>query len=372
MFRFKTLWKNKVFIVFLVVIVALAPQAAARPAQMLSKTLVTTLGINRIAGEYEISGEVIINKADQPQSAERKNVVMSATAPTIGEAINKISASTGREVSFAHCTLLIIASSLDGESVLPLLTYFLQKTEISNSVVLVYTTGDPKAVIAASIANGNAQGGLLQQIAKYNQDNVFGRPTSLESFFKDTLRPGQATVIGAVSFVGESLTNKMEGAVFMGGKYVFTLDEARVTAMNFLSRKKTKLRYITELDDGVNAVVAVRDKKPKVKVMFVGETPHIAISVKASVRVEELSHQLDINNSLPVIDIEMALVQKLTADLTSALASLAAHKTDILNVYDMLNRSNRRALRTFMNGKDPADVVAAATYEIKVDANVYS
>lgn len=372
MFKFKTLWKNKVFIVFLAVVVALAPQAAARPAQMLSKTLLTTVGINKVADGYEVSGEMIINKADQPQSAERKTVMVSATAPTIGEAVNKISASQGREVSFAHTTLIIVASGLDGEDVTKPLTYFLQKTEINNGASVVYTKDDPKALIEASIKQAIAQGGMLGQTAKYNQDNVIGKPTSLETFFKDSLRKSATTITPVVALDGEEIGNNLAIAIFHNGKFAVTLDEAQSTALNFLQPKKTKLRYNIAVDEHTVATLIIQQKKSKIKTSFRDGVPHYKIQIKTTAKVEELSSQLEIDNHLPAVDIEMELVRKLSADLVAALDAVAAEGADILNLYDIFNRRHTHALKNFMADKNPSDLVRHATHEIKVDVRVYS
>jgi len=85
---FRLLWKKKALIVFLVVLVVLLPQAVSRPAQMLSKTILTEITIDKAGGIYTLTGKEV--ETIPGQTAEHRNKTLVASGASIGDAINKI------------------------------------------------------------------------------------------------------------------------------------------------------------------------------------------------------------------------------------------------------------------------------------------
>jgi len=203
----RTLWRKKVLVVFLLALLILLPAASVRPAHASSKAIFLSVGIEKAADGYTVIGAMVDKK------------VVSADGATVLEAIEKITADQGRKVSLAHCTLIVLSANLADENVADTLRYFLEKFEVTNNALLVWTDADVAKLLETSAADIPA-GGSLETIAAHNQEVLFKHPLTLDRFFKDYLR-GRAAYMTSATLEGEDIKNtkllaKFEAGFFTG------------------------------------------------------------------------------------------------------------------------------------------------------------
>jgi spore germination protein KC len=211
------LWRKKVWIVFLVALLVLFPTASVKPAQAMSKAILLSVGIEKTADGYTVSGAMVTNKFTPEGMAETK--VVSADGATVAKAINKIAADQGRGVSLAHCNLIVLGASLATENVATILKYFLEKFEISNNALLVWTDTEVAKMLEISSENRtDAAAGLLETIAAHNKESAFNKPMTLDRFYKDYLK-GLEGFISIITLKEDEISNTRQMAVFMSGRF---------------------------------------------------------------------------------------------------------------------------------------------------------
>jgi len=216
---FKLIWQKKFVILTLVALVALLPMAITKQSLALSKTIVTAIGIDFDNGEYKIVCEHIIFNFDPFGVMERE--LVSATAPTIDEALKEISHNQGRTISFSHCTVILLGDGLQGKNLLNLLRPFLLNSDLNNSAALFWTEEDVHDLLEASIEIGDVRSAKLQQIAEFNRTNRNFKATTLERFFKDSLgRSGRAKITIMSKGDNNSLENTGEVIRFYRGNFI--------------------------------------------------------------------------------------------------------------------------------------------------------
>lgn len=358
---FRLLWEKKALIAFLLVLVFLLPSAVARPAQMLSKTLMTTIGVDKVNGEYVVSGEMIVNKFDQ--SGKKSSEVIKSNGPSVGAAVNNLSATQGREVSLGHCTLLVLGSGLANEDITDVLKYFINKTELHNNCAIIYTNSDVEGLIKGSLREGDASGNLLQQISEYNQKNVFGKPTSLETFFKNHMRATSTNVIGVAELETDAVSNKSKSAVFKNGKFAFKLDDKQTAALNFLQKKNTNVRLVQGSE-----VFNILSKRAYIYTGFVGEIPTLDITVKIKVNLESNPHASD--NF--IADLKEQLQVKIEKDIRDVLDHCHTKGADVLNVYDKFRQNNSKAFKKLISEKTNEQFLSMLDLSLQVDVQIIS
>ena len=190
---FKLLWEKKIAIIVAVLLVVLLPIAMTKESIVLSKTIVTAVGIEKTHdGKYTVYTEVIIFNFDPFGVQERE--IHQSTAQTIDEALIEIGVNRGKTISLSHCTIITLDHSLKDENLMELLDVFLQRNDLNNSAVLFWTTSGVEKLMEASIERGDARAGLLQQIAAFNRNRDGFTSTNLELFFKDMLRNQKAKI----------------------------------------------------------------------------------------------------------------------------------------------------------------------------------
>jgi len=214
----KTLWRKKFVIIALAFLVAFLPMAMTRDASVLSKTIVTAIGIDKSGGEVSVTIESLIFNFDPFGVPERE--LTSATAPTIDEALYEISLNMGRRISFSHTSLILLGAGLDDTDLTELLHPFLLKPQLNNGAVLMWTEDDVETVLQTSIDTGDVRSAKLQQLATFNAKPTTDRiSTSLEEFFRNSLgRSGNAR-INIIELDGDELVNSDRTARFNRGKY---------------------------------------------------------------------------------------------------------------------------------------------------------
>ena len=217
----KKLWRKKLLVVFLAALLILFPGASVRPAEALSKTILLSVGIEKAANGYTVQGVAVTNMyAPSGPDGTQETKVVSADGKTIPDCFARITADQGRAVSLAHCNLIVLGNTLAGENVADILRYFIEKFEITNNALLVWTDAGTEKILETSSKNKtDAAGGLLETIAAHNQKKVFKRPLTLSAFYKDYLN-GHEGFMNALTLKNDEILNTGQMAVFRDGLYV--------------------------------------------------------------------------------------------------------------------------------------------------------
>jgi len=206
---FKLLWQKKFLIIFLAIILALLPVAATKQPVVLSKALVTCIGIDYSDGVYSVYGEKVIFNFDPFGVLERK--VLSGDGDSFEDAMREIERSFGRKISFTHCTLIILGNGLvehnSRDEIVHLLEYFYERRELSNAAAVIHTTSDLEKLIETSNKLGDVQSGLLQRLVEFNRRDREKSFINLEDLFKRYKR-GRPINIPIINEIDGALENE--------------------------------------------------------------------------------------------------------------------------------------------------------------------
>ena len=213
---FRELWRKKVLIVFIAALLILFPAASVRPAQALSKVVFLSVGVEHGVDGYTVTGAVMVNRFTNTGEGETR--VVSADGTTIEAAFDKITADQGREVSLAHCNLVVFGASLGTENVAEVLKFFVMQPEISNNALLVWTDADVGKLLETSATERtDTAGGLVETIVARNQ-HVHSMPLTLERFYKNYLK-GREGFMSVITLENGEIRNTRQLAVFTGGVF---------------------------------------------------------------------------------------------------------------------------------------------------------
>ena len=321
---FNKLWAKKALILFLVLLVALLPQSVSRPAQMLSKAVLTEITIDKVDGEYVLTGEMIKNLPGGGPAglATIETEPVSGIGTSVAAAINKISAEMGRDVSFAHCKLMIMGEGLRFENLADILQYFLHRTEINNNCAVAWVEK--------------------------------GRTTTLEQFYKDYMRHTAASVL---------THGPVDTAIFKSGRYAFTLDETQTDALGFLQSKRTSKRITHQTD-----ILHVTHNKANIETALKNGVPTVTVTLRTRMILESNP----MADAASLAQIERALESKLSGDINATLALLCQHRADILALHDRFYRRHTGDFKKYLRTKSFDDFFDEIQFIIKVDVRVIS
>ncbi|MGN0798120.1 MAG: Ger(x)C family spore germination C-terminal domain-containing protein [Christensenellales bacterium] len=347
----KYLWKNKILIALLLLLVILFPSTISTPQQSRTENIVTAVGIDKIGDEYEVSIQYVIPYAD---SAEGTFKMSSAKGKTVGEAVETLSVQTGRLSGFAHCRALLFNQEASEDDMTSILDYFIRIKPNTNNIVLLYTKKSSKDTLSAvknfngefyTILNAN---GLSNDQRRYQEFknigdyyNAFFSPSkcigiSVIDVMDNSSQQGSQSSGGSSGSSGgssdgggsssgsgqssnasssnTSSSNDMssgssggesgggEKKVFNAGeklilkdaKKVALLDKEQSSNLSFFNPKIMDMSYSLEhfsdeLCKDVSIIFDIHDKGCKVIPSFVNGVPHYTLDLTLNMRTTELS-----------------------------------------------------------------------------------
>lgn len=189
------LWAKKFLILAIALLVAFLPMALTQEAVVLSKALLTSIGIEMDEDneQYVVWGEHMIFNFDPFGVPERE--LVSGRGKDLDEAFVEMGRNLGKTVSLSHCTIIILHESLQGENIAELLWDFFKDPHPVNSCILFYTESGVGDLMDASINRGDARSGRLQQIAEFNRRQRKMESANLEDFMKSSVRAATAICV---------------------------------------------------------------------------------------------------------------------------------------------------------------------------------
>ena len=208
------IWKKKFVIICLALLIVLLPMAATKQVYALSKSIITGVGIDYQNGEYLVFGERVIFNFDPFGVQEWE--LHSVKAPTIKEAVDLMGINQGSTVSFSHCSLIVVGPGLKDKNLIDVLGFFFDRVDLNNTAVLMYTEDDVEKLMNASIELGTPRRGHLQQLSEFNRKTK-DKNTSLENFFKSSLRPSKTAKMTLVTETDGEIQNQGKVAIFIDG-----------------------------------------------------------------------------------------------------------------------------------------------------------
>ena len=401
---FRQLWRNKILVIFIVALLVLFPAASIKPAQMLSRSLFFSVGIDKTDEGYQVSGVVAVNRAAQP--GERITKSVQASGPSITVAMKKIASDEGRLLSLVHCNLIVIGSGLQDVNLATVLSNFLRQYEMSNNALLVCTDGDVLELLEASMENRTgATAGQLETVVAFNQDNVFSHATTLDNFFKSYLRTSSSSILSIVNMSGgeqeevpvqgavgggggsdeasapKVISNTRSGAVFRNGKRVFDLTADEVWAVGHLFAGSSRDPVILDNISGgdlvdAQAILQPKSKRHRISVNVRDGVPVAKVTIHKQAELYQITEPnaperyLDLEENPPIDIVSNALRDKLLNDLNSALDKIKFYRADFVGLHDTFHRFNTRAFHRYMKNADVNKFLDEIEFEITINAKV--
>jgi len=420
---FRELWRKKVALVLIVALLLLFPAASIQPAQMLSKSLFLSIGIDRNDDGFVVGGIICVSQFSSEGGEPTKTV--RATGNSINHALKNITTNEGRKVSLAHCNLIVLGPGLADIDVTIVLSTMLKQYEMSNSALLVCTDDDFMELLQTSIENNTgATAGLLETITAFNQESLLGTATTLDEFYKNYLRPASTAILSVVNLssskeqkTGEGdaevdtegdegeleseadagdppLYNTRSAVIYVMGKQVARLTPDEVWAYSYLTRGASWLDILTgatigsstdttilnNINDGelqnANATLHSKSKSSNIKIRLEKNRPIANIKINTTA---ELYHIIDPNsphkyinfeNNPPTKAIKTAFQQKLLTNCESLLQKIEDYNADILGLHDNFHRFNTKQYKKYFQNNTLQDFLKDLEFNIQTNIKI--
>ncbi|MCK9575304.1 MAG: Ger(x)C family spore germination C-terminal domain-containing protein [Clostridia bacterium] len=195
---FKKIFKNKIFVCFLIIVIMFFPSAMFTPSEISGRVIITAIGIDATPIDNQIMYEVTVQmlRAGGASGNTSNNLgIVSVTATDITAALDLIQLKVGKKVGFALCKLIILSDSVSNENLVNVLDYFIRSEQLGLNTVLINTDARAKEIIQTSAELDNNSSFSLQRIMDFNMEHINATSTSIGDFFKEYYCYGKASIM---------------------------------------------------------------------------------------------------------------------------------------------------------------------------------
>jgi spore germination protein KC len=273
--------------------------------------------------------------------------IISATEPTILEALRKQSTLSPRKVYSSHLRVLVIGEELARDGLMKILDGISRNHEFRSDFYLIIAKGETAENILK----------IVTPIEKIPANKLFNSldiseqlwaPTvkmPLDKLISDLTSPTRDTVLTGIRIIGdktigvtEKNTNKSEPyanmqfsgiAIFKDDKLVDWLGEEESKGYNYIMGKvKKSVGHLACPEGGLLAVDIVRTKST-IKGKVVNGVPHINIKLYVEENIGEVKCRIDLNQSESIKLIEELASKDLKKIMMAAIRKAQKNNADI-------------------------------------------
>ncbi|MBE5757870.1 MAG: hypothetical protein E7345_02950 [Clostridiales bacterium] len=410
---YKKIMRNKIFYVFLIIIVIMFPSTLYNESDKDRTLVVTSIGIDKEDNDYKLTVLAVIPKGSEDISANLE--IFTSKGETIAEALDQASANTGKEVGLAHCDSIVLSQDILNDNISIILDYFIRTSNLATNASLIISENSAEELIKATKSSNNYLDLSLKSIVMHDEKSSMLNNTTIESFYKTyfsksgtfclplltTEQPekqsseqsggqesGQAgsssgsNESGSGESGGGKIKNNQKVVLLKQGKKVRELNEDEKFIYNLISPTSENIKikienindnYVTnstevyqQIKKFVLPIYKFRDGKPIV-------TYHIWLSLM----IDEISS--DSNYSFASIDGLQSFLSDIAKEkinmqvnekLESTLKTMKENNEDILGFYDKFNAFTHNKWEKYLTEIDnPDNYLENLNIEIKLYLN---
>lgn len=202
----KSLWKNSIWIFFIILMVLFLPSSLTMHAQTTDRSIAIAIGIDKLEKNmYEVSAEIVIPMF---QTTFNQNAqVISAVGQNTSEALNGLSIHIGKIIGLSHCSAVILGNSLKDENIAELLDQILRGKRINYNTQLIFSNNSAKEILKKAVEIDGAYIQNINEILRYNDKFVTTTNTLVSSFFQTYYDNHGASLLPLINLS----TNEYEG-----------------------------------------------------------------------------------------------------------------------------------------------------------------
>ena len=203
----KYLWRNKLLLIVLIIVVLMFPTTISLPQQSRSENIITAVGIDKIDDEYEVTLQYLIPDASSSQNSLK---VSSLKGKSVADAMEKINLNFGKVGGFAHCRVLVFNNDAGNENLFNNLDYFQKNKVNTNNILLVHTKKSAKDLLS-SVENLNSDFYvILSRYSVEDKHNQYQALKTIGEYYNEMLGENKTIAINSIDV--ESGEQESEGS----------------------------------------------------------------------------------------------------------------------------------------------------------------
>ena len=419
---FRRLLKNKFYLIFMIMVIALFPTAIGQSSISNTSMVAVAMGIDKLEDEYEASLVIIVPK--QNASFNQSLEVISAKGETVRQALNRLNLHTGKEIGLAHCGMLVVNDKALEDDIMIIIDYLMRDSQIDNSCVLVNTNKSSKELLQANQKLQDLYGVDSAKMLDFLNNEIFWDETNIEIMVRSKLSNNNTAFMayielsdnsddgldasqepsgggssgddsGGSSSGGSSsgsssgsqgqdkqskvVSNLGEVSLLKNGVKVAVAREDTMKGLYWLGTRKTDLEFFLEDysgDDLVDAKISlmVNDKSVDRKYKFIDDKPVFECNIGLEMKITEIvtkdeSDRYFVSYKDYISDnMKDAIKNQIKNTILESVDFLRKYKTDIIAIYRGFEKYHYHKWNDFISKlEDKDDFLNYVDFDINIE-----
>lgn len=370
-----------------------------------TEAIVNAICVDKVEDNYDV-GVNILTPADGRKADYRQYF---ATGKTLGQAMENISISIGKEMGFSQCEIMAFGDNLCEDGIMTVLDFMVRLKKVSKNAMLINFGGEVKDFIKASYKLHSDKQLSIDQIINFDRQYILSHDGSIDNFYRgyfDTVSVGvlpKVTVLKQetdnaiqVKSGGESQTDQPSASsaqsseedelyllnngtmcVFKKGKKQMELDYATVQELNLFVNKYYKGLLVVnnvsdELYDNATVVMNITKTQPKLKAVFKNGKPVYKIDLTLTMYIEEVVQNeqtltfMQRNKEFYTPTLLKEVKQEVEDQMKDAISLCKTNNTDLLKVYQNFYAFKNKEFKNYLDSVGFENYLEGIDYDINI------
>ena len=399
--KMRSLWKNNIWLVFLLTILVLLPASIPAHAQTEDRSIVVAIGFDKIEnGDIEVSAEIIVPKYQTTYSQDAQ--IISSSGKNSSEALVGLSVQTGKVIGLSHCSSFLFGKTMQNENIIEFLDQILRGKRVNYNAQLIFTESKARDVLEKSIKIDENFNQNINTIVQFNDEFIDAKTVLLSDFYKNYYDGYGAVMMPVInlsqneyeglssvqeqpqSSSGQSgggnsqqntepnsnnknqqyLSNNGRTAIFNEGKIVKIIDKDQTLGFGLMANEST--RGVIVLENIYDGALMNAELSFSIKSKYYTKTvdwskngkPRVYYSFRYIVKLEQVKNN---NDSSQIVDetkvylspaIKQAFSNKVRQECSKAINSSKQMNLDLFDIYQSFDRFSHKKWQEYLNTLD--------------------
>lgn len=404
--KFKSIFSpSKILVLmFILLLIATIPEFT-KPAMSQTEAIVTFLCVDKEEQDFTV-GVSVLSTAD----GKKPNYTFYyANGQTLGDAMDNVSLSIGKEMGFSQCEVMAFGDQLCEDGVISALDFMVRLKKVSRNAMLINFGGDIKDFTKALYKLFTEKQLKIEQIINFDKKYILSTDSSIDNFYRGYFSPISVGVLPKMTVLKQETDNAIQvqssgegqsqgpetnGAemqkeeelyllndgtmgVFKKGKKQLELDFATVQEMNlFVNKDYQGLINITDVTDHIydhaTVVMNITKTAPKIKVSFDGDKPVFNLDLTLTMYIEEIvqdeqsSTFMRRNKEFYTKTLLNRIEQKVLNQLETASKYCVDNNIDVINAYQNFNCFKPKQFKKYLKQFGQENYLQGIDFKFKV------
>lgn len=369
---------------FLIILILTVPEIT-RPSLSQTEAVVTMLCVDKKDDLIQVATTVLTPAQEKTANYE----IFSGTGETIGEAIDNIALSMGKEMGFAQCEILGFGDKLCEEGIIPSLDFFIRTKRVGRNAVLLNFTGDAKEFAQAAADMSMKKSLKLNDVLNYDNRYILIEDSNVDSFYRGYFSDISLGIMPQIKFDVNETDNAIavQGAsnesapleknkqksekylinngtiiVFKNGKKDLTIEPEIVKKINlFVNSAQEGVVKVENVHDDLyndaSVILNIQKKDTKIKTNFKDGKPVYEVKTNLTLLIEEVVSEnpdkkfLRRNKDFFTPTLIKAVEEQVLNDMNEAIEFCKQNKVDLIDVYRHFNALKHEEFNGYLKDK---------------------